>query len=138
MVFASDLERRHDVLDHPREGWRVGHELAIEVDADHAASTGQRPDLVVGEVAWVIAQCPTARVSRDIRPGGELVYVPEARLGQMADVDHQSEPFHLSDSGDTELGQTGLRGPLVRAVGEHGPPVPGERSHPDTEPVQSP
>ena len=114
-------------------GVALAQEGREEVDAHHAAGAGDAADVLVGEVAVVVAQRSRGGVGGHDRPGGDLQDVRHARVAEVADVVDHAEPLHQPDRLDPGPGQAAPGGVLGAAVGERRPAEVGERGDPDAE-----
>src|SRR5690606_28297514 len=78
-----------DVVDHVIErGFaRLDQERVAEVDPDDASGLGDGPDLVVGEVAGVVAKALCVAVRSVYGSARYSHHVPESGLRQVRDVD---------------------------------------------------
>ncbi len=105
MLDAHDLHRMVEVLHGPEDvclGGIGGHETAIEGYLAHAALGSERTQLVVGEVALVVAECPAVAVGADNGLAGNLESVVERLLATVAQVDHYTATVHLGNDFRTE------------------------------------
>ena len=119
LATAGDLADVVDVIGHGlQRDAGVVHRLAVperrqhpvvERGADHPAARGQRPDLIVVQLPVVIAQRAAAVVGSQHRAAESLQRLPERLLGQMADVQQDSLPFHRLQHGAAALGQAARR-----------------------------
>ena len=98
------IERRRSHVDERRQ----------DVHADDAAGRGDRAQVLVAEVAVVVAQRARARMRRDDDARRELEHVVDRRRGEMRDVEQDAEPLELSDRAHAAGRQAAAR-LLVRA-----------------------
>ena len=80
-----------------------------EVDADDPAGVGDRPQLLVCQIAGGSAQCMRVRVRRHQRRVGQLGDLPESRPVEMRQVDQDSELVARAHELAAGRGQTTTR-----------------------------
>ena len=132
MLRRAELAHVVDVLRDVLDGRPavLPQEIRIEVHADPAAALCHRADLVVRQVAEVVAQRPRAGMGGHRRLAVPVDQVPEARLVQVARVGGHAQGRHLAQDHPALRLDALLRAALGR-VADLVFVVPGQRRHAD-------
>ena len=105
MVDAHHVDGMLQMTDGIEDGgFALGaEESGIERGMGHAASLGQGPQLVVGEVSRMVAQRPAVAVAAHDGRCGNLQRIVETLLAGMGKIDHDAAAVHLVDDLLAEL-----------------------------------
>ena len=82
---------------------RLAEESGIEGDMGHTATAGECTQLVVGEIAGMVAQGAAVAMTAHDGGGTDVEGIVEALLAGMAQVDHDAVEVHLLDDALAEL-----------------------------------
>ena len=120
MVDAGDLGDVLDVIDDAVER-RFGlvDERGEDVHPDHAAGRGDAAQVLVAEVAMVVAQRAGARMRRDDGAGRQIENVVDRRRREVRHVEQNPEPLELRERAHAARGQPAPGRFVRRALGEH-------------------
>ncbi len=111
----------------------LAQEQAEADDADNAAGRGTGLDLIVADVALVIAKGPRIGMREDHRAAGIFHRLHAGAMAAVGDVHEHAEAVHLVDHGTAEIGQADVL--VVAAAAGEIVAVVGEQHLPDAEPV---
>ena len=99
----------------------IAQEAGVDGDLGHAAFGGQGTELIVGEVAGMVAEGPATAVAADDGHTADVEGVVKALLTGMAHVDEDAQAVHLADDllaegADTAMGVVAARGGVADIV----------------------
>ena len=121
MVDASHIHHVDDVAHGIAYGGRAfglgTEEAAVEAHLCHAATVAQGTELVVGEVAGVVAEGTAAAVAAHDGGAAALQGIVEALLSRMREIDHHAHAVHLSHHLATKGGEATVREAVLIAAG---------------------
>ena len=86
-----------DGIEHGGLATLLAQETMIECDVGHTTLLCQGPQLVVGEIARMIAERTAVGMATDDRLGADVKGVPETLLRSVAEVHHDAAAVHLTD-----------------------------------------
>ena len=110
VVDAGHVDHVHDVAHGVVDGGlaAVGEEAVVEGALCHAAGCRQRSQLVVGEVARVVAEGACRRVGADDGLRAQCHGVVEGLFGGVREVHHHPHAVHLADHLTSEGAQSAV------------------------------
>ena len=137
VLDADDLDQMLVVIDDTVDRRVLGVDEAREqVEADHAACRCDAAQLLIGEIAMVIAERSCGGVRCDDRTSRELEDVLDTGRAQMRNVEDDAESLHLAEDSNAGPWQSTARFVFTAPVRQQRPAHVCERDHPNAELVE--